>query len=134
MRKFLIISFFLLFTIIFAEKRCPKCERIFSDKKKYCIYCEVKLVPLKKSKQKETPVIKAEIEVCGSSLIITSIPEGPAVSIDSKHLADTPLTVRVPLSSHTIKFVSPGYKDYIKIISIETKTARTFSIKECPKC
>ncbi|MEO0097959.1 MAG: PEGA domain-containing protein, partial [candidate division WOR-3 bacterium] len=112
-----------------------KCKRIFSDKKKYCIYCGVKLVPFEKSKPKETPVIKAEIEVSGDSLIITSIPEGAAVYIDSKYLANTPVMVGVSLGSHTIKLVYPGYKDYIKIISVEDeKTTKIFSVKECPKC
>lgn len=63
MCKFSIILVFFLFTFILTEKRCLHCKKNFSDKKKYCIYCLIKLALLEKYNSKEIPIINTEIKV-----------------------------------------------------------------------
>lgn len=108
-----------LLTGLALAKTCPSCGVENRDDAQFCKSCGARLpAPVERSAP-SPPRVRAEVNVTGSTVSITSEPSGATVYIDGTSRGTTPLELTgLSPGRHEITVSRSGYRDYSSTFTI----------------
>ncbi len=108
----ILLLILVMLSVAWAEKTCPNCGAANRDDAKFCKNCGAKL-PAPAVKPTTLPRLRADVNVFGNSVAITSTPAGATVLVNNLEVGKTPLELTdLSPGRHELEVKLAGYQTY----------------------